>query len=71
MQKDMNIDSLPPAIVHEQQHTQRRDHSDSVVSNVSVDSFFDGGDLDPEIAQAMLEFEASDSPKTLLRKRMN
>ena len=69
MQKDMNIDTLPPAIVYEQQRTVgRTHHSDSIVSNVSVDPFFDS-DVDPEIAQAMLDFEPSDSPKSSLRKR--
>jgi hypothetical protein len=69
MQKDMNIDTLPSAVVFERA-TQRRDHSDSIISNVSVDSFFESGDIDPEIAQAMLDFETSDSPGLTLRKKL-
>jgi hypothetical protein len=68
MQKDMNVDALPAAIVYESaMHT--RDRGDSLMSQVSVDDLF-SGDIDPEIAQAMLDFEASDSPHITLRKKM-
>ena len=69
MQKEMNIDSLAPAVVYEQIVT-RTHHSDSIASNVSIDSFIDSGNLDPEVAQAMLQFTPSDSPGTSLRKRL-
>ncbi len=69
MQKDMNIDTLSPAIVYDQPRIAgRTQHSDSIVSNVSMDPLFDMTEIDPEIVQAMLDFEGPDSPKTNLRK---
>lgn len=71
MQKDMNIDSLPPAIVTENlRPSGGRHHSDSVVSNSSFDGTLDSIDIDPEIAEAMIQFEQSDSPKVALRKKL-
>ena len=72
MQKDMNVDSLPPPIVYEPSRGSKggRDRGDSLVSTVSVDALFESGEIDPEIAQAMLEFEQSDSPKIALRKKL-
>ena len=65
----MNVDSLPPAVVYESA-TRTRDRGDSLLSQVSVDDLFESGEIDPEIAQAMLDFEASDSPKITLRKKL-
>lgn len=67
MQKDMNVDNLPPAIVYEDNKPGRRDRSDSFASVASVEAIFDTSDIDQEVAQAILEFEVSDSPNASLR----
>lgn len=67
MQKDMNIDNLPPAIVHEEHKAGRQDRSDSLASVSSVEAIFDTSDIDQEVAQAILDFEVSDSPNASLR----
>jgi len=67
MQKDMNVDNLPPAIVYEDSKPGRQDRSDSLVSASSVEAIFDTSDIDQEVAQAILDFEVSDSPNASLR----
>lgn len=70
MQKDMNIDTLPPAIVHEsKQSSEFRSRSGSVHSNITVETNESEG-LDPEIVKALHEFDVSDSPTISLRKKI-
>ena len=69
MQKEMNIDSLPPAIVYEPKVSpDHRPRSGSVQSNHTADT--DPEIVDPEIAKAIQDLEISDSPTISLRKRI-
>lgn len=67
MQKDMNVDNLAPAIVYDDNKAGRQDRSDSFASVGSVEAIFDTSDIDQEVAQAILDFEVSDSPNASLR----
>ena len=68
MQKEMNIESLEQAVVYDMHEPGRRQRSDSVLTT-SDGGLFDASEIDPEIAQVMLEFEQSDSPSVSLRKK--
>jgi hypothetical protein len=63
MINDLNIDTLPQAVVYEAPMT--RDRRDSAHSSVNEDAL---EHEDPEIAKH--EGEVSDSPSTILRKRL-
>jgi len=66
LQKEMNIDSLPAAIVYE---PKDRNRTDSVASNWTVDNE-ELANIDPEIVQAYVNEEVTDSPTTTLRKKL-
>ena len=74
MQNNMQVDTLPPAIVYDtakdllpQSGAEYRGRSESVHSNVTTGS---ETDLDPDIAKALLELEVSDSPNISIRKKI-
>jgi len=62
--KDLNADTLPPAIVYEPPHT--RDRRDSTHSSLGEETT---EPEDPEIAKH--EGEVSDSPSVVLRKKIS
>jgi hypothetical protein len=72
MQKDLNMDTLPPAIGYETKSTLSSDHSrnrsGTVTSNITTDN--EAIDFDPEVLGAILDAEPSESPNQTLRKRM-
>ncbi len=86
MQKEMNVDTLPPAIVHEDKNNTSsyssssafdhyRARSGSTQSNSTDPTLLmegEGGFLgvDPEILKAVHDMELSDSPVLLLRKKI-
>jgi chloride channel 7 len=66
MQKEINIDSLPPAIVYET-ISEKKVRSGSITSNGTADTL-ESIEMDEEIAAAMADFTGSDSPRISLRK---
>jgi chloride channel 7 len=66
LQKAINLDSLPPAIVYEKEESRSR--SGTMQSTYSVDST--ASDVDPEILNITVHEEVSDSPTISLRKKL-
>lgn len=67
MQKELNIDSLPPAVVYETKSVEHRSRSGSIQSNTTIE---EPEMLDPDFAKALQELEVSDSPTISLRKKL-
>ena len=63
LQKEMSMDSLPPAVVYET--AEGRSRSGTMASITSADSI---PDIDPEILKITMDEEQSDSPIITLRK---
>jgi hypothetical protein len=70
MQKELNIDSLPPAIVYEPKGSSGdyRPRSGSIQSNTTAE---EAEPMDPDIARALQELEMADSPTISLRKKLS
>ena len=68
LQKELNIDSLPPAVIFEPHKV--RDRSSSVTSNQTVETV-DDHDADAEIVAAENNLAVSDSPRISLRKKLS
>jgi hypothetical protein len=66
LQKEMKIETLPPAIGYETKTAHDRARSGTLESNFTIDS--NEPEADPEILAH--EGDISDSPKTLLRKKI-
>jgi CBS domain-containing protein len=68
LQKDMNIDSMPPAVVYDiKEDYTSRGRSGTMQSNLTIDS---ETDVDPELLSAKLRDIISDSPPIVLRKKI-
>ena len=68
LQKDMNIDSMPPAVVYDiKEDYTSRGRSGTMQSNLTIDS---ETEVDPEILAAKLRENISDSPPIVLRKKI-
>jgi hypothetical protein len=67
MQKEMSVDTLPPAIAYETREAVFRRRSASMQSNATVDTM--ESDVDAEII--LNDLEVSDSPSMPIRKRLS
>ena len=66
IQKEMSVDSLPPAIAYETKEPTHRRRSASIQSNTTIDTV--ESDVDIEIV--MNDLEVPDSPSLAIRKRL-
>ncbi len=66
MQKEMSVDTLPPAIAYEPREAVHRRRSASLHSNNTIDTI--ESDVDVEII--LNDLEVSDSPSISIRKKI-
>ena len=72
MQKDMNIDTLPPAVVYEpkSQGEHYRARSESMQSSLTGDAPDLAEAMDPEISKGLRNIDRSDSPVLVIRQKI-